>query len=227
MSKFYALDFDRTLGRTSHIASEFVAYVEGMDGSVGAALGEEQRRIESSGGSVDMIAVLRAHLGSRALEESVEGFLVEHRKPSYLEEGAAALLTSITEHGHRLGIMTYGSEYWQLVKLRATLLDSYKRMILANKGIKGATIASWYDTTQHNYKLPEAFGGGTVDEVILVDDKGIEFRSLPNLPSAHGYLFTGGIQPEIETSPQMVVGDIPGNVTVVDSLHDIARNEGF
>lgn len=226
-SRFYALDFDRTLGRTNDIADEFIAYVGDQDATASTTLREEQHRIESAGGSFDLIAVLRAHLGSEALEELVEGFLVDYKKSTYLEEGAIDLLDGIVEHGYRLGIMTYGGEYWQSVKLRASLLDSYHHIILANKGIKGAMIASWYDTAQQVYKLPEVLGGGSVDEVILVDDKGVEFADLPDSPFARGYLFTGGVQQVIETSLQTITRDVPPNVVVVDSLRDIVRREGL
>ena len=148
-----------------------------------------------------------------------------HRGGPYLEDGADSLLVGIAASGHAAGILTYGGEDWQTIKLRATELDSYRRMILAEKGKKGALIASWYDAEHGVYRLPEALGGGSFDEIVLVDDKPAEFVGFPDLPSAHGYLYTGGVKPTIETSPQPVVRDLPASVKVVDSLRDIVRRE--
>ena len=227
MKKFYALDFDRTLGRTVDIAKDFIRYVEQEDATVGSALREQQHHVEATGGSFDMIGALRAQMGQRALGVYAEGFLDHYRGGPYLEDGADALLVSIAARGHQLGILTYGGEDWQTIKLRATELDSYHRMILGEKGKKGALIASWYDAEHDIYRLPEALGGDTVDEIVLVDDKPAEFIGFPDVPSAYGYLYTGGIQPVVETSPQPAVVDLPSNVTVVDSLEDIVRYEAL
>lgn len=225
--KFYALDFDRTLGRTVDIAKDFISYVEQEDATVGDSLREQQHNIEATGGSFDMIGSLRAQMGQRALGVYAEGFLNRHRGGPYLEDGADSLLVGIAASGHAAGILTYGGEDWQTIKLRATELDSYRRMILAEKGKKGALIASWYDAEHGVYRLPEALGGGSFDEIVLVDDKPVEFVGFPDLPSAHGYLYTGGVKPTIETSPQPAVKDLPASVKVVDSLRDIVRREAL
>ena len=223
--KFYALDFDRTLGRTIDIAEDFMSYVGAEDVAIGGVLREQQYRIESTGGSFDMIEVLRAQMGQRVLGECIEGFLRQYRGGQYLEDGVDALLGGIAATGHQLGILTYGGEDWQMIKLQVTELDSYHRIILGEKGKKGALIASWYDAERDVYQLPEELGGGTVEQVVLVDDKPLEFVGFPDTPSAHGYLYTGGVKPTVETSPQPTMGDLPSNVTVVGSLRDVVRYE--
>ena len=225
MTKFYALDFDRTLGRTVDISEDFMSYVGERDPAVGGALREQRHRIESTGGSFDMIEVLRTQMGQRALGQCTEGFLWQHRGGPYLEDGADALLIGIAATGNQLGILTYGGEDWQTIKLRAAELDSYRRMILGEKGKKGALIASWYDAERDVYQLPEELGGGIVEQVVLVDDKPLEFVGFPDTPSAHGYLYTGGVRSDVETAPQPTMSDLPSNVTVVGSLRDIVQRE--
>ena len=226
VSKFYGFDFDRTIGRTSDIAKDFVDYIEQEDPVVGDALRMSQREIEASGGSFDMVGVLRG-MGSHILGNCVEGFIGTHRNPGYLEDGAEQLLSGVTDHGHRSGIMTFGGEDWQTAKLRVSSVDALPHMILDKKGVKGTLIASWYNPETGLYQLPEEFGGGFVEEVVLVDDKPVEFNGFPDLPSAKGYLFTGGIKPDVETSPQPVVGTLPRNVEEVASLYEITEKEGL
>lgn len=227
-SRFYALDFDRTAGRTERIGDDFLAHVTAEDSAVGEALRASKAEVEASRGSFDMLSVLREHMGVRALSECVADFVDRYRNPDrYLEDGVQDLILGTAQCGDRLGILTYGGEDWQTAKLRVTELDEAPRMILGKKGIKGALLASWYDPESRLYRLPQEFGGDTVEEVVLVDDKPEEFQDLPVLSSARGYLFTGGIKPTVDTSPQPAVGKLPPNVTPVASLHEIVQREGL
>lgn len=226
MPRFYALDFDRTLGHTKNIATEFTDHVGESDASAADVLRSTQRDVEASGGSFDIFSTLRTHMGGRALGELVDGFYERPQRVPFLEDGARPLLDGITAKGHQAGILTYGGKDWQKIKLKATdLLDKYPHMIMSEKGIKGALIASWYDEERGLYVLPEQLGGGEYSEIALVDDKPTEFNNFPEAPSARGYLFTGGAKPGVETSPQPVVGDLPPNVRTVNSLHDIIEQE--
>lgn len=225
--RFYALDFDRTLGRTADIARGFAEYIKGVDPVVGDALQKQQHNVEATGGSFDMMKTLRTHMNQHALSELVNGFLRQCNGESYLEDGAEALLTSITAKGHRVGIVTYGGEDWQTIKLQATNLDSYHRLILGEKGKKGSLIASWYDPIQCVYYLPDELGGGVVKQVILVDDKPVEFAGLPDISSARGYLYTGSAKPASDTSSQPTDTRLPSQVITAVSLMDVVRHEGL
>ena len=222
--KFYALDFDRTLGRTADIARDFITFVEQEDDTIGESLKQQQQAIEATGGSFDVIGSLRAQVGRRVLN-MCESFVVKEHSDTYLEDGADELLDSIQDQGNQMGILTYGGEDWQMTKLRITHLDSFHRIILQQKGEKGALIASWYDAERKVYQLPEALGGSVCQEVVLVDDKPVEFGGFPDLPSARGYLYVGGMSSEAAASIRPAIEDLPTNVTVVDSLRDIVRQE--
>lgn len=227
-SRLYAFDFDRTLGRTKRIAEAFVEHVRDEDPKAADVLRVSQAQVEASGGSFDMLRVLREHMGLRALDNCVEGFVGHRQQESFLEEGAQSLLQGAIEGGHRVGIMTYGGPEWQTIKLRATDLDRVPHMILAEKGIKGAMIASWYDDTTGLYRVPDELGGGVVEEVVFADDKQEEFKGLPRQSSVRGYWFTGSdIKPVAETSTDRPGEALPPNVVRVSSLHDIAQREGL
>ncbi len=221
---FYALDFDRTLGRTVDIARDFIGFVEQEDVVTGESLRQQQQETEATGGSFDVIGSLRAQIGQR-VSNMCESFVVQEHSDAYLEDGADELLHSIQNRGNQIGILTYGGEDWQMTKLRITRLDSFHRIILQQKGEKGALIASWYDAERKVYQLPEALGGSVCQEVVLVDDKPVEFGGFPDLPSARGYLYVGGMSSEAAASIRPAIEDLPTNVTVVDSLRDIVRQE--
>ena len=88
MPRFYALDFDRTLGHTKNIATEFTDHVGESDASAADVLRSTQRDVEASGGSFDIFSTLRTHMGGRALGELVDGFYERPQRVPFLEDGA-------------------------------------------------------------------------------------------------------------------------------------------
>lgn len=224
-TKFFALDFDRTLGATSTIASKFTSFIGRENEELGAIISSKQHKIESSGGSFDIVDALRHHIGTKALQAYMDTFIELQQDMSFLNEGAASLIDAIQESNHHLGILTFGGKQWQEMKLRAATLERYDRMIVAEKGKKALLIASWYDKDQEKYQLPDEFGGGLVDEVVLVDDKAIEFSGLPENGSARGYLFRDMSIPILPSQQAVSEGDIPTTVTVVASLSEVVEKE--
>lgn len=223
--KFYAWDFDRTLGLTELLAVEFTKHVAETDPATAEILRATKEAVEKSKGSFDMLGAIREHMGELALRNYVDGFVGRQHEVSFLEEGAEVLLHDVAEGGHRSGIITRGGVEWQKIKLRKTGLEGVPHLILGKEDdIKGKLIASWYDSTTGLYRLPDELGGGFVEEVVLVEDKETEFDGFPTQASARGYLFTGSdIKPETEVSTK----PLSPNIVRVNSLHEIARHEGL
>lgn len=225
MTKFFVLDFDRTLGRMVDIVRDFLDYVGQSYPAIETILREERRTIEATGGSFDMVRAVGLHIGQTALDELLDTFIMKYKGNSYLEDGASQLMEGIVAKGDRLGILTYGGEVWQDTKLRLTGLDTYQRIIVAEKGQKGRFIASWYDTDRKMYCIPEEFGGGECDAVVLIDDKLTEFAGFPHHQSAHGYVFVGGLDAETGALLRQAAVGVPSNIEVIDSLYEAMRRE--
>jgi hypothetical protein len=113
--------------------------------------------------------------------------------------------------------MTFGGRAWQAMKLKLLGFSVDEAIILESKG-KGRQIGTWQKGGI--YQIPSDFGGGIAHEVILVDDKAVEFLGLP-LDGARGYMVRKGRE-ELLVSQR---GDLPVNVRVIHNLIDIIKYE--
>ena len=225
MSRFYALDFDRTLGATSVILAQFITYLSRADPYLGMIIMNKQEQVESSGGSFDVVTALQGSIDPKILQNYMDTFASTQRSTSLLTDGALVLINAIQGSNHHVGILTFGGKQWQEMKLRVATLEQYDRMIVAEKGKKALLIASWYDQDQKKYQLPDEFGGGLVDEVVLVDDKAVEFSGLPEDGSVRGYLFRDISTPLLPSQQSMSAGDLPIGVIAITSLEEVVKKE--
>ncbi len=213
MSRFFVVDFDRTLCDTSFVVRQLELFLDGVMPHVATALRQERAEVERSGGSYDVIATLKFHVEDtrRLLDDFIETYADTE---AYLLPNARALLDAL--QAERYGIMTYGGREWQQYKLRLARLDKSPSLIISEKG-KGVRIASWHEGG--GYRLPEEFGGGVVDRIILIDDKASEFSGLPQDGSAQGYWVVGA--PLLPSQD----GEVSHYVNRVTSLQDVMAYE--
>lgn len=214
MSTFYIVDFDRTLADSEKLFDVFVEvsrhYMAIPEEQVVAAHDQMVRK----GDSFDTASYVRDHLfdtgeGDR-WEELEKRFIHEARSLNMLLPGADDLLKTLHEHGERYGILTYGNPLWQHLKITATGFNHIHRIITVNKQ-KGKLVASWQQA-DGSFKLPGEYGGGSVDRIVMIDDKALSFEGFPQLPSQGYYVV------DLENTLPSQQGAIPGNVMHCDDL---------
>lgn len=213
---FYILDFDRTLADNDKLLEVFLQvadeYIDLPPEQIQAAAADVSKR----GDSFDTAGYVRDHLAARNRLDDwdrLEHWYVQETKSlDMLLPGAAELLELLDRSDYRYGMLTYGNPLWQRLKLAAARLNHIPHIIMTTKE-KGNLITSWRQMSE--YVLPQEFGGGTVEQIILIDDKAASFADFPVHP-CRGYwvLPQGGELPSQK-------GTVPSNVVRVSSLYDV------
>lgn len=218
--KFFALDFDRTLGDTNAIAGSLVEFLGVNYPHLAAIIEEGRAEIESTGGSYDVWAALQLHSGLD-VGSLIDEFIQQHEDSErFLMPGAKELLEAIDLAGEWWGIVTYGGEDWQRTKLQLSGLSTQPTLIIDTHQ-KGRLLASWYDNSGQ-YKIPDELGGGEANELILVDDKASAFDGLPVSSAVRGYWLRRGGPPLLSQR-----GSVPPHVTAITSLMKVVRDESL
>lgn len=219
MRTFYCLDLDRTLLDTGLLVELLDVYLAVEHADIARLVQAACREVEQSGGSYDIIRGIRQYTGD-GTEQLLEGFVASVRRDTRLFlPYAQDLLAAITAHEQSWGVLTYGGEAWQRAKLEILGLEDQAAIIIPQKG-KGRIIASWLGD-DGRYRLPREYGDLMVDEVVLVDDKPVEFEELPN-DTARGYLVRAD---GIDASLPSQQGEVASNVRIVSSLADVIACE--
>lgn len=212
-SEYWVLDFDRCLGSEALYTDAYIA-AEQLDPSIRNGLYQVQMRVESEGGSFDIVSyldVLDETLRDEFLD-MYERLTHNHETERYRAAGATALIEYLQAAGIPFTIMTYGGELWQEAKLKAARLDVLPHRIIQRKE-KAKIIDNWYDTQKRGF----AITGENVlaDSVCLVDDKAVAFRGLHR--KARGYY----LHHNNSISRLSQQGIVPKRVVDVGSLEDI------
>lgn len=216
-TEFYIVDFDRTLVDSDKLLEVFIEiarnYIDISDEQIAKADADVKQR----GDSFDTAGYVRDQLSRRGESEKwsdlEKQFIHESRALNYLLPGAAELLEWLGQNGKNYGILTYGNPLWQRLKLTAAGYNHVQHIILEQKE-KGRLISTWQDVSG-KFKLPEAFGLGSADKIVLIDDKAVSFESFPKTPCI-GYWV---LDPENELPSQQ--GEVPVNVIRLHSLYDL------
>lgn len=218
---FYAVDFDRCLGRTEKFQS-LLESVIGDEHIVSLAMIRyAHEKVRKTGGSFDTAAYIRQVLKGKGLDVNqvwgrIEADFVEAaRHQDMFEPYARELLDLLRVRKAHFGILTYGGYDWQMAKLRAAGLLEIPHIITSHKE-KGRMIASWQMDDQR-FLVPRELGGGrelVAERVVLIDDKPISFIGLP--PEAHGIC----VSPLV--SNEATVADLPPNVQIVANMKEAA-----
>lgn len=214
MSTFYLIDFDFTLFKTHSGSSIFIE--ELAKAHPDEALEIERRVAESLVTGISFaIRDATVELVGEQETESIETHYIERARSEHLLfDGAHEVMDYIKTTGSRFGILTYGSERGQTMKIHAAQLQHVPFMITDHKK-KGELIATWWKDGR--FVMPELLGGGDADEIVLVDDRLFSFEGLP--PQARGYW--------VQTGPARYdpVTDAPARVQSVDTLLEVITAE--
>lgn len=214
LSTFYILDLDRCLVNTDPLAVFFSSFVKKYDPMLGEKLDIERRLVEAAGHSFDVYTYLEKIIGAD-VAAIIDAFIIGAQKRDFLNIGAHDLMHVLDSSSTPYGILTYGSDAWQRVKIIASRLDRVPSLITQEKH-KGKVISSWYDESSHVFKVPQALlatdARSSFDRIVLVDDKRVSFDTMPMQTT--GYWYTN------ETSDNLAV------ISIAD-LRDVLVHENI
>ncbi|MDN5274228.1 MAG: hypothetical protein JWP06_129 [Candidatus Saccharibacteria bacterium] len=186
MIPFYVIDLDRTLVNTEKLY-EVLELVLERDTDVGTQrLNEERAAIEANGESFVMVNSLRRILEAAnstvSWQELQRAFILEAQHTGgVLEPYAAELLQILNDRQLPYGIITYGSEAWQLAKIEAAGLMDVPHLVTRIKE-KGRLLTGWKHAGD-TFIIPPAmthdFTPLEVDSIVFLDDKAVSFNDMP------------------------------------------------
>lgn len=214
---FYIVDFDRTLADSDKLLDVFIGIAQQYISIPRERIEAANADVKARGDSFDTASYVRDHLADSGeidrWSDLEKQFIHESRALNMLLPGANELLEKLSERHARYGILTYGNPLWQHLKLTAAGFNHVHRIILAQKE-KGKLVASWQQD-DGTFRLPQEFGGGFAQTIVMIDDKAVSFEGFPALPS-HGYYVVDKaiILPSQE-------GLVPENVTHISNLSEL------
>jgi len=211
---FYVLDLDRCLLDTDKLHAILEQVIARRDPTDGLQLAQAKRDAEAGGRTFDtykyvhaLVADRPAHEGWLAIERQ---FLKEAKKQNVLMDHARELLDILESKHTRYGILTYGIEAWQLVKLEASGLMAIPHEITHIKE-KGMVMRGWV-RPDGTFAIPPGMGGLVAQSITFLDDKAVSFTNLPR--GIKGIR----IQPVDQPLLPAQVGALPASVTEVKGL---------
>lgn len=217
-NKFIIVDLDRTLVDSDKLLEIFIEISNEFIQIPKEQIEAADRDVKLRGDSFDTAGFVRDFLNASGQielwDKLTKKFISESRHLNYLLPGAAELLDYLNNGGHKYGILTYGNPLWQHLKLSASGFNHVPRIVMEQKE-KGRLIRSWQDGDK--FVIPEEFGGGTYDSVILLDDKAVSFAEFPDSPSRGIWV----LDPDSELPSQQ--GEVPENVHRVHSLAGVVE----
>lgn len=215
--EFYIVDFDRTLVDSDKLLEVFIEIADSHYHISKEHIEKIDADIKQRGDTFFLAKYVRDQLAENdqleVWHELEKQFIHESRALNYMLPGAVELLEWLAARGKRYGILTYGDPLWQRMKLTAAGFKHVRHIILEQKE-KGRFISNW-QTPEGTFRIPEAFGRGEVDYVVLIDDKAVSFTEFPDGPSK-GYWV---LDPDHELPSQQ--GSVPENVVRVANLNEL------
>ena len=214
-STFYVLDLDRTLFDTIKATELMRGVIALHDAELASRLEQRFEDYSISGESFSM----RDFIAENVSDEEMVRIEAKYKQVAgewdLLNQGAAELLAYIREtEGVSFGILTYGSELGQKMKIDAVPQLSDVPYLVTPETYKGAQIAGWREDDEL-YHLPEELGGGATKKIVFVDDKPFSFKGIPI--DCRGYLVKSVFDAGIEK--------LPHTVSAVESLHEVLAAE--
>lgn len=212
---YYVLDLDRCLANTGKLYNLLEQIVAERTSVMHEGSEQAQTMTERSGGSFDTVSFVRERLeevGQSELWDVLENEFIHRAKMEDMLEPGAKTFIKILDDAHiPYGILTFGGETWQRMKLQATNLEKIPYLITHTKE-KGRLLASWRQANG-TFQLPEELVVNNIanaSSLVLVDDKVISFVDLPQ--GVKGIL----VRPEGNTSASETV--VPEAVVQVRDL---------
>lgn len=218
--KFYIVDFDRTLVDSDKLLQVFIEVAQQHGGITREQIEAADVAIKSTGDSFDTAGFVRDHLFAEGRGEEWDDmekqFIHESRALNYMLTGASELIGYLKLTGSKYGILTYGNPLWQRIKITAAGFNHVPHIIMTQKE-KGRLVSSW-QREDGLFQLPQEFGGGVVEEIVLIDDKAVSFTEYPDVPSQGFWV----LDPAHELPSQQ--GTVPANVQRHNDLHSVIKS---
>ena len=215
ISTFYILDFDRTLFMTEKSVEIMRGIVALHNSELATVLEKRFEEYTLLGESFSVREFIVESVGEEEMEKIAAKYHETAMQYDLLHEGAKELLAYIrAEDGAQLGILTYGSQLGQDLKIRAAAGLENIPFLVTGETYKGALIASWRQN-DGLYHLPEELGGYAVKTIVFVDDKPFSFKGIPI--DCIGYLVKSMYDAGLEK--------LPLNVKIVTNLNEVISGE--
>ncbi len=218
---FYVLDFDRCLGRTDSFQALLEKTLEDWSVVDLDMVRYAHKEVKKTGGSFDNAHFIRQSLNDRQLDgaaiwQQIEtAYFAAASQQDMFEPHAEELLDSLNTRAARYGILTFGGEQWQTLKIKVAGLGRVPHMIVSHKA-KGRLIASWQQLDD-TFIIPAPLAGDhpvRAKRVVLIDDKPLSFEGIP--PEVVG-ICVGPRASEAE------IAALPTNVKVVKDMAGAKR----
>lgn len=212
-SVFQLIDLDRTLFDTSAFAKAITDEVNKTHPGLGTDLDEQFEAAYKQEETFFLLRYLRQEQGDAWFEALVERVVKAHGAEAFILPGVQQRLEfadTVKHDGPAWGILTYGDEIDQLIKLRIMGLEN-EPLCLTDTPDKGGVLASWQNE-DGAFQLPDSLGGERVDRLTFEDDK---LRAFSNLPKGVVGVWVKDIPNE-----EVVAAAIPENVVRVSNLFE-------
>ena len=190
MNLFQLIDLDRTLFNTKLFAKAITDQINLLEPGYGTELDKRFEAAYRQEETFFMFRLLRKERGDARFEalaqRAVGAIGADSLKLPGVDERTRHA-DDITSHRPAWGVMTYGDEIDQRLKLSLIGLADAP-LLMTPTADKAALVRSWQNPDK-TFTLPREFGGGTVDALTLEDDK---LRAFTNMPEGmRGYWMTG------------------------------------
>lgn len=210
---FQLIDLDRTIFDTSRFVKLITDEIDTTHPGVGTELDERFEAAYKNEETFFLLRHLRELLGDEPFEQLVERIVLREGVDSLLKPGTKERLlfaNEISSLQPAWGILTYGDEIDQTMKLRLLGLQDIPTLILPTPN-KGEIIKTWQNE-DGTFTLPDVFGGHVVDHLSLEDDKLRAFIGKPD--GVHGLWM---VNPQ---NSQHLSEDVLAGVTPINDFYE-------
>lgn len=212
VNTFYLLDLDRTLFDTMSFTQQLFAIVSQYDAGIAQKLTQKAEQDYVNGVPFAAREEIEARFGPEKTDE-IEHRLLQIEQPTQLLLPGALDLISFTAGS--AGILTYGEQRGQTLKLKVVQLDHLPHLITSHR-VKGELMEMWQQDGA-GYQLPVEYGSVKAKQLVLVDDRIISFQGIPS--QARGYWVAQAPPTTADVSV------LPANVMIVRSLGEVIDAE--
>ncbi|MDB5167489.1 MAG: hypothetical protein JWN26_634 [Candidatus Saccharibacteria bacterium] len=219
---FFAIDFDRCLSDTDKLDKIFYELAGDEYPQLDAVeLLRARNEIENTGRTFDQIGALQKVFNESELADFLDVFISRAIREDVLSLGARDFIKALESHNLPYGLVTFGGIRWQQVKIKASGVDSIPTLITDHTG-KGEIIAKWQQT-DGTFLIPSDLTAKElyVKTVVLLDDKAIAFKGLPQ--ASRGYWVQSTTKPLLPSQ----TGAIPDNVRIARGLDQVLEFESL
>ncbi len=217
-NRFYVVDLDRTTFRTKEGGDLMTAIIEEERPDIADLVREGAEHSVKTGNSFSIHALMSQYAGEAYVRHVENTYLARAAQMDLLHDGAREFFAWLDAQKVGYGILTYGGEKGQRLKLQAAGLSGVPTVVTSFKH-KGEQIASWQQPDGTFTVADEFRYHQPVDEIILIDDRRSSFMHLPG--GALGYWVTAHATDAYSSADV----PLPDTVRTAATLHDVVQAE--